>query len=155
MRSLFPPQHQTLEKGHGRIDKRSIRTISVSEGQTDFPHAAQFAKVSRLSTDLNGENQRTDIQFYVTNMTETEADAPTLLEIIRGHWSIENSLHWVRDVTFDEDRSQIRSGSEPRLFATIRNLALSLLRLHGFGSIAAGLRKLSRNRDLALSFIGV
>jgi predicted transposase YbfD/YdcC len=88
-------------------------------------------------------------------MTETEADAPTLLEIIRGHWSIENSLHWVRDVTFDEDRSQIRSGSEPRLFATIRNLALSLLRLHGFGSIAAGLRKLSRNRDLALSFIGV
>jgi predicted transposase YbfD/YdcC len=77
------------------------------------------------------------------------------IDLVRGQWSIENSLHWVRDVTFDEDRSQIRIGSEPRVFASIRNLAISLLHLHGFKNIAASLRKLGWNRELALSLIGV
>lgn len=134
--------HQTLEKGHGRIEKRTIRTTLVKEGQTNFPHAAQFIKVERLCTDLHGEKPKSDTQFYITSLSMGKADAPTLLEIIRGHWSIENSLHWVRDVTFDEDRPQIRTGSEPRVFASIRNLAISLLRLHGFKNIAAGLRKM-------------
>jgi len=144
-----------LEKGHGRIEKRSIGTISVGEGQSSFPYAAQFIIVKRFSTDLRGENARTDKQFYVTSLTAEDADAPKLLEIIRGHWAIENSLHWVRDVTFDEDRSQIRTGSEPRVFATIRNLAISLLRLSGLKDIASGLRKLSWDRDLAMSLMGV
>jgi predicted transposase YbfD/YdcC len=103
---------------------------------------------------LHGGNPKAEEQLYVTSFTVQKADTPTLLETIRGHWSIENSLHWVRDVTFDEDRSQIRTGSEPRVFASIRNLAISLLRLNGFKSIAAGLRKLSWDRELALSLIG-
>jgi predicted transposase YbfD/YdcC len=111
--------------------------------------------VERLFTDLHGENPKKDVQFYITSLSTEEADSRALLEIIRGQWSIENSLHWVRDVTFDEDRSQIRTGSEPRVFASIRNLAISLLRLHGFKNIAAGLRKLGWNRELALSLIGV
>jgi len=76
------------------------------------------------------------------------------LESIRGHGSIENSLHWVRDVTFDEDRSQIRTGSAPRVFATMRNLVISLLQLNGVKSIASGLRNLSWNAELALELIG-
>jgi len=77
------------------------------------------------------------------------------LESVRGHWSIENSLHWVRDVTFDEDRSQIRTGAAPRVFATMRNLVISLLRLNGVKCIASGLRKLSWNAELALELIGI
>ena len=77
------------------------------------------------------------------------------MESVRGHWSIENSLHWVRDVTFDEDRSQIRTGAAPRVFATMRNLVISLLRLNGVKSIASGLRKLSWNAELALELIGI
>ncbi len=65
------------------------------------------------------------------------------------------SLHWVRDVTFDEDRSQIRTDSAPRVFATMRNLAISLLRLNGVNWIASGLRKLSWNAELALELIGI
>jgi len=152
---IFPPLYQTLEKGHGRIEKRTIKTVPVTNGQTKFPYVAQFAIVERLFTDLHGNKPRTDIQFYITSLSAKKADAKTLLELIRGQWSIENSLHWVRDVTMDEDRSQIRTGSEPRVFASIRNLAISLLRLHGFKNIASGLRKFSRKPELALALIGV
>jgi hypothetical protein len=152
---IFPPPLTTLEKGHGRIEKRTIRTTPVKEGQTNFPYAAQFIKLERLFTDLNGEKPKTDKQLYVASMSAEKADRKALLEMIRGQWSIENSLHWVRDVTFDEDRAQIRTGSEPRLFASIRNLAISLLHLCGFKDIASSLRKLGRNPELALSLIGV
>jgi hypothetical protein len=101
---IFPPPYTTLEKGHGRIERRTIRTAPVKEGQTDFPYAEQFIKLDRLFTDLNGAKPRRDSQLYVASLTAEEADAPTLLSFIRGQWSIENSLHWVRDVTFDEDR---------------------------------------------------
>jgi predicted transposase YbfD/YdcC len=89
--------------------------------------SSKITRVERLFTDLHGENPKKDIQFYITSLSAEEADSQALLEIIRGQWSIENSLHWVRDVIFDEDRSQIRIGSEPRVFASIRNLAISLL----------------------------
>lgn len=111
--------------------------------------------MERLVTDLNGENLKKDIAYYITSKPAGETDAETLLKIIRGHWSIENSLHWVRDVILDEDRSQIRTGSAPRVFASIRNLAISLLRLRGFKNIASGLRKLGWNAELALSLIGI
>lgn len=93
--------------------------------------------------------------YFLTSLSPEKADAKYLLESIRGHWSIENSLHWVRDVTFDEDRSQIRTGAAPRLFATMRNLAISLLRLNGIKNIASGLRNLSWNVERALKLIGV
>ncbi len=111
--------------------------------------------MERLVTDLRGENLKKDIAYYITSKPAEKTDAETLLKNIRGHWSIENSLHWVRDVTFDEDRSQIRTGSAPRVFASIRNLAISLLRLRGFKNIASGLRKLGWNTELALSLIGI
>jgi predicted transposase YbfD/YdcC len=152
---IFPPPLTTLEKGHGRIEKRTIRTTTVKEGQTNFPYAAQFIKLDRVFTDLKGENPKTDWQLYIASLTAEKADRKTLLELIRGQWSIENSLHWVRDVTFDEDRSQIRAGSEPRVFASIRNLVISLLRLRGFKKIASSLRKLGRNPELVLSLVGV
>ena len=93
--------------------------------------------------------------MYLTSLSADKADGPKLLEIIRGQWSIENSLHWVRDVVLDEDRSQIRTGSAPRLFATLRSLAISLLRLVGCKNIAAGLRELSWNRDKVLLLLGI
>ncbi len=152
---IFPPLFQTLDKGHGRIEKRSIKTAPVRKGQTKFPYAAQFIKIERVFTDLRGEKPKTDRQFYITSIPTKKADAPSLLKAIRGQWSIENSLHWVRDVTFDEDRSQIRTGSEPRVFASLRNLVISILRMHGYKNIASGLRQLSWDRELALSMIGV
>lgn len=155
MRTIFPPPEITIDKGHGRIEKRKIWTVPVKEGQTNFPYAAQFIKILRSTTGLDGNNIRQETAYLVTSLGPEKADSGYLLESIRGHWSIENSLHWVRDVTFDEDRSQIRTGSAPRVFATMRNLVISLLRLNGVKSIASGLRNLSWNAERALELIGV
>jgi len=155
MKILFPPPYQTKERGHGRIETRSIRTIAVEEGQTGFPHASQFIKVERRFTDLKGGKPREESQLYITSLSAEKADGPRLLGIIRGQWSIENSLHWIRDVVLDEDRSQIRTGAAPRLFATLRSLAISLLRLAGCKNIAAGLRELSWNQEKVLLLLGI
>lgn len=74
---------------------------------------------------------------------------------MRGHWTIENGLHYVRDVTFDEDRSQVRKGKGPRVMATLRNLAISVLNLAGASSIAKATRWCNRNLDACLRLIGL
>jgi len=76
----------------------------------------------------------------VTSLTAEQATAGELAEWVRGHWTIENLLHWVRDVTFDEDRSQIRTGTGPRAMASLRNLAVSVLRTDGVTNIAQAIR---------------
>lgn len=91
----------------------------------DFPYVGQVVRIKRVFSDLNGENTSRETCYWVTSLSVEKADNKRLLELARGHWSIENSLHWVRDVTFDEDRSQIRTGSGPRVFASLRNLAIS------------------------------
>jgi len=78
-----------------------------------------------------------------------------LLSLSRGHWSIENRLHWVRDVTFDEDRSQVRKGMGAQVMASLRNLAISLLRMAGARYIAPALRHCARFGSQALRLIGL
>ena len=131
MTVIFPPKYTVKEKGHGRIETRTIQTSTVLKGYTDFPYLEQVFKIDRITTDLNGENRSEETCYFATSLTPEAADGPTLLKLTRGHWQIENSLHWVRDVTFDEDRSQIRTGNGPRVMATLRNLAISLFRLNG------------------------
>ena len=87
--------------------------------------------------------------FVITSLPADQADPEQLADYIRGHWSIENRLHWVRDVTFDEDRSQIRTGNAAHVMATIRNLAISVHRLAGATDIAKALRATMRNPKLA------
>ena len=91
----------------------------------------------------------------ITSLTAWQANPADLLAGNRGHWGIENREHYVRDRTFDEDRSQVRTGSSPQFLATARNIAISLLRLAGCLNIAAGLEHLSRRLDSLLALIGV
>lgn len=88
----------------------------------------------------------------MTSLSATDASYQLIAEWLRGHWAIENAVHHVRDVTFDEDRHQNRTGSGPQVLATIRNTAISLLRLTGTTNIAAGLRHHARdfNRPVEL-----
>ena len=78
-----------------------------------------------------------------------------LLALVRGHWVIENSSHWVRDVTYDEDRSQIRSGTAPRMMAILRNLAIAIVRGLGFHNVPQGLRHFARRSRFALAVLGL
>ena len=79
----------------------------------------------------------------------------SLLRLVRHHWRIENKSHWVRDVTFDEDRSQVRRGSIPQLMAALRNVAIGLMRLAGHKNIAAATRRFAAQPWAALALLGI
>jgi predicted transposase YbfD/YdcC len=98
---------------------------------------------------------RQETAYGITSLTTKKADAKRLLALNRGHWEIENRLHWVRDVTYDEDRSQIRTKEGPRVMATLRNVAISLLRLNNVKNIASALRYCSRRPERALRYMGL
>jgi len=101
---------------------------------------AQVFCLRRTTTVLTTGVTRTETVYGITSLAPAQASPARLLTLVRAHWTIENRLHWVRDVTFDEDRSQVRRGAGPQVMATLRNLAISLLRLAGAPLIAPALR---------------
>jgi hypothetical protein len=122
----------------------------------DFPYAQTVFRVERHVTRLDGSAPRTETVYGLTSHGGTnQKAAERLLGLVRGHWTIENRLHWVRDVVFDEDRSQIRKGNGPRVMATLRNLAISVLRLAGASSIAKALRWCGRHSDACARLLGL
>jgi len=87
-----------------------------------------------------------ETSYHLTSTPRERAGARDLGSHVRGHWGIENKVHWVRDVTFDEDRHQLRATASPaRALATLRNLTMSLLRLAGIDNIAAAIRWIARD----------
>jgi predicted transposase YbfD/YdcC len=132
-----PVAYTKREHVHGRTERRTLKVTSVANGLA-FPHAAQAIQVVRRR-NVNGKWSR-ETCYAVTSLSHTQASHTQLAAIIRGHWGIEDRLHWVRDIDFDEDRSQIRTGTGPRIMASLRNLAITILRLSGATSIAAALR---------------
>lgn len=95
----------------------------------------------RRRRPLKGKKRwSTETVYAITSLHPTQASLAELAAIIRGHWSIEDSLHWVRDMSYDEDRSQIRTHSGPQLMASLRNLAITILRLTGTTNITKALR---------------
>jgi hypothetical protein len=96
-----------------------------------------------------------EVVYGVTSLSHQRATPARLLELVRGQWQIENKLHWVRDVTFDEDRSQVRCGNIPHVMAALRNTAIGLLRGAGYPNIAAACRQLAAQPLQALALIGI
>ena len=145
-----PIGDDTSARGHGRAEWRTLKVTAVAAG-LGFPHAAQAIQIVRRRRPLNAKNGTmwkkrwsTETVYAVTSLTATDASPAELADIIRGHWGIEDRLHWVRDLTYDEDRSQIRTGNGPRVMASLRNLAITILRLAGVANIAAALRHHAR-----------
>lgn len=121
----------------------------------NFPHCGQVFRIVRTVRELDGTPRRDEIAYGITSLTPEQASPGRLLEIVRGHWEIENRLHNVRDVTFDEDRSQVRKGSGPHVMASLRNLAINLLRLAGATNVAAATRTCGNMVRIALRLIGL
>lgn len=107
-----------------------------------WPHLQQVCRVERHRTVYRrGQvHHSVEITYAITSLPPARAAARTLLGHLRHHWGIENKTHWVRDVTFDEDRSQTRTGAAPQVMAACRNLAIALLRRAGHANLAAALR---------------
>ncbi len=121
----------------------------------DFPYSQQVFRIKRTTTKLDGTPMRHEVVFGITSLSATKATPSRLLALNRGHWGIENRLHWVRDVTFDEDRSQVRKGAAAQAMAALRNLAIGLLRRAGAKNIAAALRHCAHHPQTALRLIGI
>lgn len=122
----------------------------------DFPYSEQFFMLERVVDYSNGKH-REEVAYGVTSLKKGEVSAKRLLTLSREHWGIENKVHYVRDVTYDEDRSRIRVKNGPRVMASIRNLVISIFRLLGFRYVAQAIRYYCFNPDLedTLAILGI
>ena len=139
----------------GRIERRVLRAAMELTGYTDWPGLAQALCVERRVTDKATGELHTEVAYAVTSLAPAVATPAQLLVLWREHWHIENKLHWIRDVTFDEDRSTVRAGDSPQVMATLRSTAISVARLHGATNIAAACRRYAAQPARALAAIGL
>ena len=147
--------HETIDKGHGRLEIRRIWASTELNNYLEFPCHQQVMRIERITEMLKSGKQRHEVVYSITSLSPEKASPQRLLELNRGHWSIENSLHHVRDTTFDEDRSQIRTKTAPQVMSTLKNLAISILRLNSFRNIASALRHFAAKQHLTLALIGL
>ena len=111
--------YKSVEKRSGRVVSRAIWTSRMLKGYSDWPGLERVCRIQR--TVVKDAETSVDISYAITSLSAERAYPSRLLELSRKHWTIENRLHWVRDVTFDEDRCQVRSGSAPQTLSAIRN----------------------------------
>lgn len=131
------PDHRATTTGHGRRATRTIKVIDTP-AWTGFTGAAQVAQLRR-TVNRNGK-KILEVVYLITSADHTDAPPAVLASWIQEHWGLENRLHWVRDVTFHEDRSTVRTGNAPHVMASLHNTAIGLLRLTGWNNVAAGPR---------------
>jgi predicted transposase YbfD/YdcC len=151
--------YQRPAKEHGRIESRKIEVFEVPEmlkGKDDiWKYVSCIIKVTRYRKVLNSnkeseKNPKNTVHYFISTKT---FNAKTFNDIIRGHWRIENCNHYVKDVTFKEDSSRIRS--YPNVFARLRSLALNIFRKNDVKNIQSERYANSLNLDFALNYIGI
>jgi predicted transposase YbfD/YdcC len=142
------PAVSSVSTDHGRRARRTIKA-ALAPAWIEFTGAAQVAQVRRTVTRKG--KKTVEVVYLITS--DRNADPATLAAWVRGHWEIENKLHWVRDVTYQEDKSLVRTGNAPRVMATLRSLAISLLRLDGHPNIAAANRHHARDPQRTLKLL--
>ena len=148
----IPVADRTLNRGHGRAEIRRLQVTTVAG--LDFPHATQAIRITRRVRPLTSRRWRSVTVYAVTSLTAAQASPARLADWVRGHWGIE-ALHHLRDTTFAEDASQVRTGNAPRTMASLRNLAIGILRARGDRNIAAALRRNARDATRVLPLLGI
>lgn len=146
---LVPAQRGT-ERSHGRTVTRTIKAVEAP-ARIGFPGARQVLQLRRTVTRQG--RRSVEVVYLISSKSMTAAPPATVAAWIRGHWAIEDRLHYVRDVTFDEDRCRVRTGSGAEVMAALRNLAISLHRLAGWDNIAQATRHTSRDVTRAAKLI--
>lgn len=144
----------TEDVGHhgDRQEVRRLWSTGALRGYLDWPGAQQVMKIER---EVEQKGKMTcDVRYAITSLGD-HVGPEALLGYVRGHWRIENRLHWVRDVTMGEDASQVRKGSAPQVMAVLRNVVLGILRLMGVPNIAAAIREISWTSGQALRGLGL
>jgi predicted transposase YbfD/YdcC len=143
---------RSADRGHGRRERRTVKATEVRAGLL-FPHAVQAVQITRRRRPLAGGPDQNEVVYLVTSLPTHQASPALLATLAREHWLVENRLHWVRDVTFGEDLSQARTGNAPQIMASLRNLAITILRLTGATNIAHAIRHHARRPERPLETI--
>jgi predicted transposase YbfD/YdcC len=129
----------TCNKGHGRVEKRTLTATPVLQEYLEWPGVQQVFQIQRVRKLAEREERETC--YGITSLSPQQADAARLLELVRGHWSIENNLHGERDGAFGEDGWRVRSGEGPQVLAATRNALLMLLEERQTPNKAAAMRR--------------
>lgn len=148
-----PVADRTRDRGHGRVELRTLKAVTVDH--FGFPHAAQVLQVTRKTRELGTRRWRVVVVYAITSLSFAQARPARLADLLRGHWAIENGLHWVRDVTFAEDASQLRTGAGPQVMACLHNLVIGALCRAGPVNLAAALRHHARDPRRPLATLGI
>lgn len=147
----IPVVHNSTDRGHGRLEHRRLKLTAVGEG-IEFPHARLAIQLHRRRRPIASTTWTSETIYAVTDLNWRQGRPDRLTEAIRGHWAIE-ALHWIRDVSFGEDLSQIRTANGPANMATLRNFAVSRHRMAGDKNIAHACRHTSRHPNRALALL--
>jgi predicted transposase YbfD/YdcC len=146
---------RTVDSGHGRIEQRHLTTREALVGDSDWPGLAQVCARGRHVITQKTTEERVEVGYRVTSLRPERGTPERLLARVRGHWQMEHKWHWVRAVTFDEDRSPVRCGNIPHVMAARRNTTIGLLRWAGYTNLAAACRRFAAQPELALTLIGI
>ena len=138
---------------HGRIEIRKIWVSSELNDYLDFPHVGQVFVIERECTNKKTGKLSLDVAYGITSRNAREASPKRLLEINRGHWSIENSCHYILDWNFDEDRSRIRTGHGPENISCLRRFVIGIIKSKKAASVAQKMRELNRNIRLVFDYL--
>jgi predicted transposase YbfD/YdcC len=138
---------------HGRIETRKIWTTTALNNYLNFPHVGQVFAIERIAINKKTGQSSREIAYGITSRSPQQANAQRLLEINRGHWSIENSCHYILDWNFDEDRCRIRTAHGPENITRLRRFAIGLIKSKGAKNVAQKMRQLNKNTRLVFDYL--
>lgn len=147
-------RHQTVEKGHGRVETRTLEASPSLNGYLDWPHLGQVLRRTCRRVRIATGEITEEVHYGVTSLAWERVGAATIERLWRGHWSIENRVHYVRDVSFGEDAQQAWRGQTPQALAAIRNALINLARRAGWRYVPDALRHYGANVQRALAALG-
>jgi hypothetical protein len=142
-----------MDKGHGRRERRTLKATTALNEYLDWPGVAQVGQIESVVEQEGKVSHET--RYFITSVPRDLGGASQLLVWGRGHWSIENRSHYVRDVTFGEDASRIRKGSGPEIMAALRNAAIGFLRSTGATNIAETVRRNASQVQTLFAKLGI
>lgn len=150
-------QHQTYtthDKQHGRLEKRTLESTTALNDYLQWPGVAQVLRRTCQRTHIKSGKMTTHVRYAVTSLSRAIVSLDQIESVWRRHWTIENQLHYVRDVSFGEDACQIHFGHAPQALAALRNAILALLRFEGWPSTPTAFRHFAAHPQLALRLLG-
>ncbi len=147
-------RHQTLTKAHGRLESRTLECTTGIYDVWAWPDAAQVLRRTCDRLVLKTGKRSVEVTYGITSLSPDDAGAAELERLWRGHWTIENRKHYVRDVTLGEDRNQMHTGNAPQVLAALRNGLIDLWRAQGWRYIADAVRECAASVERTLTLLG-